>query len=185
MRTSLFASIIMISLFLVGNVMESHAGEAYLKIPDIPGESVAKGREGQLRVLNYSWGGEKTSGMTSMKGRTRAQSSQLKNLTIHMTIDQSFPKLAFALAAGRNLGEVTLEEVHPQTRKPIFEIKLRAARISSIELGSEEQGPALVTVSFLYDRIEWIFTKLDRRTGEDKGKVQGYWDLKTNTGNQS
>jgi len=184
MRTSLFANIIMISLFLVGNVMEGHAGEAYMKIPDIPGESSAKGYDDQLRVLNYSWGGEKTSNTPTGKGRRIPQSGQLKNLTIHMIIDQSFPKLAFALAAGRNLGEVTLKEVHPQTREPIFEIKLRAASVSSIELGSEAEGPALVTVGFLYDRIEWIYTKLDSRTGQKKGTVQGYWDLKTNTGNQ-
>jgi type VI secretion system Hcp family effector len=162
----------MISLFLVGNVMEGYAGEAYLKIPDIRGESVAKGREGQLRVLQYSWGGEKPSDATTGKSRRRSQSGQLKNLTIHMTMDQSFPKLAFALAAGRNLGEVTLEEVHPQTREPIFEIKLRAARISSLELGSEEQGPALVTVGFLYDRIEWIYSKVDRRTGQKKAQYR-------------
>jgi type VI protein secretion system component Hcp len=185
MRTSLFASIIMISLFLVGNVMDGHAAEAYLKIPTIKGGAVTKNHKESLRLSTYSWGGEKPSSMTSKAGRMVKQFSQLKNLTITMIRDQSFPRLAYALAAGANLGDVTLKEVHPKTRITTFEINLRAVSVSSIELAGDGEGPALVTVSFLYDEIQWTYTKVDPRTGKRAGKVQAFWDLKSNKGAQN
>jgi type VI protein secretion system component Hcp len=182
MRTFLFASIMMSSLFLVGNVMESHAGEAYLKIEARDKSISGPGKYG-LKLLSYEWGGgHLVSEGSSKGGALPATRPDFKNLVISMYIDKSFPKMAVASAKGQFFKTVTLTEIHPQTKQPILTILLNDATASSISLGSVETEAPTVSVEFAYGRIEWTYHDIDQRTGKPKGSVKGYWDLRANKG---
>ena len=186
MRSTFIAAIIA-GMFMVGFVATSHAGEAYLRLEQIPGGSIEPRHTGWLKLQSYSWGAENGGSsararMSSGGGRQPSR-PDWKTLSITMQLDGSFPKMAVALGKGQYLPEAEIHEIYPTgDRMPFFKIKLTDVFVESVELSSDRNGAPVVNASFAYNRIEWTFTVRSSKTGRKGGDIQGHWDLKSNQG---
>ena len=182
MRTTVIATII-IGIFLMGNVTNSYAGDAYLQIKEIPGGVMEARHVGWLKIQSYSWGGSNPTSGSSGGARSAARAA-LTPLNLNMQLDGSFPKLALFMANGQQLPVVVLEELYPGTKgikQPLLEIKLTNVKVVGIELGSTEEEAPIVSFGLDYGKIEWTYTVVDPR-GKVKGDIKSEWDRMKNSG---
>ena len=181
MRRTVIATIIM-GIFLMGNVTNSHAGETYLFVEGVPGEAMESKHRGWLKINSFSWDGARSQSIGSKGGSRTLPRANLKSLNVAMNLDGSFPKLALALALGRTISKVILEEVHPKTKQPIFKITLDNVIVSHVGIGSSSKQVPTVTLNFDYGRIQWNYTVQDQRTGKTKGDIRAQWDVRSQKG---
>lgn len=154
---------------LVGLLVLAHAPAAsaagYLKIGDIKGESTAKGHEGEIEILSWSFGTSPAgTGPSTAAGRSAAGSDQSagqptgkrqhKPITITKSVDKATPMLAQASRSGTILPEVTLYvQERAGATEPYMKIELKNVYITSYQTSGSGDRPT-ETLSLNYERIK-------------------------------
>lgn len=146
----------------------SFAVDMFLKIPQIPGESVDKSHKNEIDVTSWSWG---LSGAGTTKKVTSGACVQGVNVT-HLA-DAATPGLMMAVTMGQVLGPVTLT-----VRKPgvypleYITIVMQDVMVTSVSNGGASGSGAEVYESFSMDFSSAVFTYVkqnaDGTAGESK-----------------
>lgn len=158
MKTSRFLLLAVSILMAAGLASANAAGELFLKLDNVLGESREPGHVGEIDVLSFSFGASQT-GVREAGGRASARRSSLSPIAIVKQVDKSSPKLFLACATGVHFKDAVLT-ISTGGDKP-FEylvITMSDVLISSYQVGtSEGAGPATESISFSYSKIEYRY----------------------------
>jgi len=157
----------------------SFAEGIFLEVDGVEGESTAMGYEGWVDVTDFFSSVSRTRGF----GRRRA-APVWEDLIVAKELDRSSVKLAEAITKGNLFDEVVL--VYNKAERGgdwlSYEYRLKEALVTSyhIDGAAGEQSPS-ESVSFSFNRIDWIYTKFGP-DGLKEGKVEAWWDLEKGYG---
>ncbi|MDA0349637.1 MAG: type VI secretion system tube protein Hcp [Verrucomicrobia bacterium] len=112
---------------------EVFAEGMFLQLPDVEGESNAKGREGWIDLVSIS------SGISRSRGGYLTLPPLLGDVVVTKYLDKSSPKLAEALSNGRLFDDVVVEtnQVLPGDRYSNFQYRLNGAIVTAYRLASD------------------------------------------------
>jgi type VI secretion system secreted protein Hcp len=157
------------------------AGDMFIKIEDIEGESADEKHKGDIEVLAWSWGESQTGSMSSGGGGGTGKVS-MQDVSITKWVDKASPKLLNNCASGKHIKKAVLT-VRKAGEKPLEYIKmtLEDLLISSISVGGsqgEERLTENVTLNFSVIHYDYTPQNPDGGPGT---MVPFGWDLKKNT----
>ena len=157
------------------------AFDAFIKLDGIEGESSDSKHNGWIEMTNCDMEIHQTISTTaSSAGGAGAERADFSDLSFTKLLDKSSPKLALACADGTHFNTIAIELCRSGAEKIKFmEIKLTNSFISSLALSAGGDFPS-ETVTLNYGKIEWKYTRQNRRGGIAAGNVAAGWDLQRN-----
>jgi len=160
------------------------AGDCFLKIDGIPGESTDEKHKDWIELMSYSHGvsqmagGDRSTGGAASGGRCDHQ-----DLSIVKTLDKASPTLDLFCCNGTHIKNVVVELCRATGKKEKYmEYKMEDVIISSVSIGGGGGGIPTESVSFNYGKMTWNYIQTDHQTGAAKGNVQKYWSVIENKG---
>ena len=160
------------------------AGDCFLKIDGIKGESTDDKHKEWIEVMSYSSGvsqpgaGDRSSGGAASSGRCSHQ-----DFSIVKSLDTTSPTLDLKCCDGSHIAKVAVELCRATgSKEKYMEYKMEDVIISSVSVGGGGGGLPTESVTFNYGKLTWNYIQTDHKTGEVKGNVEKYWDLIENKG---
>ena len=150
------------------------AGDLFIKIGDIEGESTTDGHPGEIELLSWSWGATQAGSTQSISGST-AGKVNMQDLTFSKLVDSSTPNLIKAVASGQSYPLATLiaEKSAGSGKKPVqyIKIKLKNVLISSYSVGGAGGSDTTTeTVTLNFGAVETTYTGMTSDGGPGKSK---------------
>ncbi len=146
--------VLLAALALLVGMSFAAAVDYYLKIEGIPGESTARGFEGQIEVQSWSWGETQTGAMRGREGTILADAARPQPFIITKRIDKASPLLAKALASGQHFPSATITLCRAGGEKqPYMRYVLHDCMITSIKPVAGDVP--MEQISFNYTKVEW------------------------------
>jgi len=155
------------------------AGDCFLKIDGIPGESTDDKHKDWIEVMSYS------SGVAQMAAgeRSTGGGASHQDISIVKGMDKASPTLNLFCCQGKHIPKVTIELCRAAGNKEKYmEYKMEDVIISSVSVGGGGGGLPTESVTFNYGKLTWNYIQTDHKTGEAKGNVEKYWSLIDNKG---
>ena len=146
---------------------------AYMKIPDIPGESQAVGHEDEIEVNGLYWDIEREHGGPG-RPLGRVESGPLAVLKV---VDKATPKLAEAVATGRAFDEIVLTVTRNGPAGPFdyYTMTMERCVLTAVELVNDGLQDPLELIreraEIVYQRVTITYV-VQGETGEAEGKVE-------------
>ncbi len=131
------------------------AFSAYLKIPDIEGESKRSEHENEIVISSFSWGVSR-SAFRNSGGQRESGLPEVQSISVSKDYDASSPYLALACIKGKNLGEVvmTLRKDAGDDFIDYLTITLTNTLVESYQTGGGGGGNPVDSLSFSFDSIK-------------------------------
>lgn len=128
---------------------------AYLKIPDIEGESKRAGYENEIVISSFSWGVAR-SAFRNSGGQRESGLPEVQSISISKDFDASSPYLALACIKAKNLGELvlTLSKDAGDESVAYLTITLTNTIVESYQTGGGGGGNPVDSLSFSFDSIK-------------------------------
>ena len=118
------------------------AVDYFLKLADVPGESVAQNHSGEIQVLSWSWGGTQTSTVSATTGSGAGKVS-LSDLNLMIEFDSSSAKLLKGLTQGAHYATATLAAVKSGAANSNYmTLDLTEVFIASLQLSASSEVPS-------------------------------------------
>ena len=163
------------------STLAAHAGNIYLNLGDIPGESTSKTHKDEIEVLAFNF--EITSPAPTGGGGGVGKPI-LSDISIVKRIDRASPKLAQTLVTGLHLksAKLSVEGIAvDQSSLDYYTIDLEDVVITSVAVSGNETDPRPTEVIKLnFNKVTWTYTLLDAR-GVVKETTVGSYNKKTST----
>ena len=159
--------------------------DAFLKLDTLAGESTDEGHVGWIEILSFSQGvSQSVSGSVSGTGARSAERCDHSDMSIMKQMDATTPDLLLKCSNGDHLDTATLQLHRATANKQLYmEWAMEDVLITSVQAsGSQGGGFPMESVSLNYAKVTWTYHKTDPETGDDKGVVAKWWDLKLNKG---
>ena len=160
------------------------AGDSFLKIDGIPGESTDDKHKEWIEIMSYSSGvaqmaaGDRSTGGAATGGRCSHQ-----DFSIVKGMDKASPTINLFCCNGKHIPNVVIELCRATENKEKFmEYKMEDVIISSVSIGGGGGGLPTESVTFNYGKMTWNYIQTDHKTGEVKGNVEKFWSLIDNKG---
>jgi type VI secretion system secreted protein Hcp len=160
------------------------AGDCFLKIDGIPGESTDDKHKDWIEVMSYSSGvsqmgsGDRSTGGAATGGRCDHQ-----DFSIVKALDKASPTLDSKCCDGSHIKKVAFELcLATGNKEKYMEYIMEDVIVSSVSVGGGGGGLPTESVTFNYGKITWNYIQTDHQTGEVKGNVEKYWSLIQNKG---
>lgn len=155
--------------------------DAFLKIGDIKGESVAKGYEDSIDVLAWSWG-INNSGSVGKGGGGGAGKADFQALNVTKYVDKASPNLIQKLAAGKHFDKASLHVCKSGDGKQEYlTIEFEEVLVENVSVGGAEGDERLVeNISLIFAKMKYKY-KPQKSDGSLGGEVQAGWDISTNS----
>jgi type VI secretion system secreted protein Hcp len=161
------------------------AGDSFLKIDGIPGESTDEKHKDWIEIMSYSSGvaqmgaGDRSTGGAATGGRCSHQ-----DISIVKSMDKATPTLNLYCCNGKHIPNVVIELCRATEKKTKYmEYKMEDVMISSVSVGGAGgMGLPTESVTFNYGKLTWNYIQTDHKTGEVKGNVEKFWSLIDNKG---
>jgi type VI secretion system secreted protein Hcp len=157
------------------------AVDAFLKIGDLKGESVAKGFEGQIELLSWSWGMSQ-SGTTHRGTGGGAGKVNVQDLSIAKYVDTSSPNLVLACCNGKHFPEAVLT-LRKAGEKPLdyLIIKMTDVIITSVS-SSGSGGDELIveSASLNFAKFTYAYQAQDKSGAKSGGAIEVQYDIAAN-----
>jgi type VI secretion system secreted protein Hcp len=157
------------------------AVDYFLKIDGIAGESTARGHEGEIEVLSFSWG-ESQTGIAAAGGGAGAGKVSMQDFHFSMRTSKASPLLLKACATGQHIkNAVLVARRGGESPQQFLKYTLTDVLVSSYNLGGFPPSD-----SAPFDKVNFDFAKVEveyRRQLADGSvvpAVQAGWDVKTN-----
>ena len=157
------------------------AVDAFLKIGDLKGESIAKGFEGQIELLSWSWGMSQ-SGTTHRGTGGGAGKVNVQDLSIAKYVDTSSPNLVLACCNGKHFPEAVLT-LRKAGEKPLnyLVIKLSEVIITSVSAGGSGGDEQIVeSVSLNFAKFSYAYQAQDKAGAKSGGAIEVEYDIAAN-----
>lgn len=134
------------------------AGDYFLGLTGIKGESSVAGLKDQVPVLNFSFGLAVTSSPSGGVGDIGTLSREFSDLSLSKILDRTSPTLLLNCAGGAEIPSAVLSAVETVsgTNRIYFQIELSNVRISSVSTsgGSGERPVETLTFRLQFDSLE-------------------------------
>lgn len=160
------------------------AGDCFLKIDGVPGESTDAKHKEWIEITSYSSSvaqmaaGERSTGGAATGGRCSHQ-----DISIVKGMDKASPTLNLLCCQGKHIPNVVIELCRATGNKEKYmEYKMEDVIISSVGVGGGGGGLPTESVTFNYGKLTWNYIQTDHKTGEAKGNVEKFWSLIDNKG---
>ncbi len=160
------------------------AGDVFLQINGIPGESTDDKHKEWIEVLSYSSGvSQSGAGNRSTGGAATGGRCDHHDFSITKTLDKATPTLNAYCSSGNHIDKITLELCRATgDKQPYMIYKLVDTIISSVVIGGGSSGIPTESVTFNYGAIYWTYIETDHQTGKKKGEIKKFWNLIHNKG---
>ena len=155
---------------------------AFLKIPDIPGESQAAEHEDEIDILGVAWGIERN-GVRRGTRRSRGR-SVTDPMTVQKRFDKASPYIALAVHQGKVFDEIvfSVRKQSGDAHLDYLVITMTNCQITDYEMahidGETPEQEIREQVEIVYEKIEVLYTE----TGSD-GSVEGEHEVAIDTVN--
>jgi type VI secretion system secreted protein Hcp len=153
------------------------AGDIFLKIDGIEGESKTKGQEKQIEIMSYSWGGSNPPNI-STNGGLASGKPNVQDLSLVAAMSKASPNLFKAMCEGKHIKKVELFiRKTGEGGKVYLTYTLTDCMISSVQQSHSEGSNQNPTESFsiAYAKIEVEYKPQDEKGALGAG-VKGGWD---------
>ena len=155
--------------------------DIFLRIRDIPGESLSDQHRGEIDVLSFSLGA--SNNRIVANGTIASGKVQFSDIKIIKHVDKSSPKLFNCCSTGKHIQQGTLSVY--RAGKGMVQLEqfiLSDMMISSVRQYMNEDGTLLEEVDLSFSRIEMVYTQQDPSTGLPGAQTKMWYDLKQNKG---
>jgi type VI secretion system secreted protein Hcp len=147
------------ALLLASPVAE--AGDIFLKIAGIPGESRDMFYKDQIEVLSWSWGVSQQRTGPSAGGTVAPGKVSLQDLSFTRRVDKASPALFLRCATGEMIPQVTFMFPHPEVpSQSYYVVTLHDVTVTSIQ-GERPQPADGVSGGIVTERVSLNFTKIE------------------------
>jgi type VI secretion system secreted protein Hcp len=141
------------------------AGDLFIKLGDIKGESKADGHVGEIEIMSWSWGATQSGSTRGISGST-AGKVNVQDLTFTKLVCTSTPNILNAVCVGSAfpLALLTCEKSAGNGKKPVqyLKIKLASAMVSSYSCGGSGGSDTHVeTVTINFSAVETTYTPMN------------------------
>jgi len=154
------------------------AVDFFLKLADIPGESVDSKHPNEITVMSFSWGASQTTSVSGTGGSGAGKAS-LADLSIMKNYDVASAPMYKALLLGTHIPTGVLTAVKSGgDGSPFLTISLKEVFVTSVQISGSSEIP-MESVSFSYNEIETQYAQQDE-TGKLNVKAAITYNLKQN-----
>jgi type VI secretion system secreted protein Hcp len=157
------------------------AGDIFLKLDGIEGESEDSKHKNEIQVETYSWS---VSNATSFAHGGGGGVGKAQHADVHFTkkVDKSSPKLALACASGEHIKSAVFTfRKAGKDQQEHHKVTLSDVMVSSVSHQDHSAGGDLAheSVSLAYGKIETEY-KPQKSDGTLGGGIQHGWNIKEN-----
>lgn len=161
------------------------AGNMFLKLDGVEGESQVEGHIDEIDVLSWSWGLSQ-SGTTHLGSGGGSGKVNVQDVSFTKMVDKASPTLVKFCANGKHIAKGKLS-VNKMGETPLeyLVVELEEIIVSSVSTGGaqgEDRISENVTLNFA--KFKEIYT-LQEGTGGSGKKVYGGWDIAGNKDNSA
>jgi type VI secretion system secreted protein Hcp len=155
------------------------AANYFLKFtPEIKGESLQKGYEGQIEILSFSWGVSQAGGYSYGSGGTSAKAN-VQDLSVSFRMCPASPELMQDCASGKHLDTAVLTCLEAGTTpQKYLEITLTDVVISSYQTGGSGDDKPIESMTLNFAQIKKEYFKQDDK-GIATSAGTGTWNQQT------
>lgn len=157
------------------------AGDIFLKLDGIEGESTDDAHKGEIELLSWSWGVDQPVGPRSTGGSATTGKANHSDVIVTKLYDSSSPDLALKACTGATIKEVVLTQRQADADAAIEAIKfiLTNVVISSVAIAGNGAEVPTEQISLNYGGITWEYN-LTASAGGTKGTKSHGYDVETN-----
>lgn len=156
--------------------------DAYLKMPDVEGESTATDHTGEIELLSFNVGISMNVGPRSTAGSAATEKAMPSEFSVTKNVDKSSPKLLQSCAQGAQFKEcfISVNKTDGQGGQIEYvRYKLGDVIVSNISQ-SGNTGLPMESISLNYASIQIDYFQTDPSTAGAQGSLTGGWDFGTN-----
>lgn len=151
--------------------------DAFLKIPEIPGESFDAEHRDSIEISSYHFGAHQSiSTSASTAGGATAGRVMLSHFTFSKVLDKASNKLFEASCNGTDIPNATLT-IHGAggDKLKYYEVILEQVIVADYtQLAGD--GELVETVQLNYGKIKTVYTQQKRSDGKGGGNIAAGWD---------
>ncbi len=158
------------------------AGDMFLKIGDIDGESKDAKFAKWVEIDSWSWS-EHQSGSSGRGGGAGVGKINMSDFSFNKVLDKASPKLLLYCAQGKHIPQVEfVARKAGGKQEPYLKMKLKDVLVSNYQTGSGG-GDTLPSeaISLNFSKIEWEYFAQDEK-GQTKSAGKAWWDQTKNEG---
>jgi type VI secretion system secreted protein Hcp len=149
--------------------LTNNAGETFLKIDSIAGESTDKQYKGDINIESFSLGAQASIGSAS--SGAGAGKATIQSFTITKALDKSSPQLLQDAVAGTRIPEAELFFAHrgKSSEQTYLKFDFSNLVVSSISDGQTSNGAPTEQVTFAFQKLEESFVGQGGKGSESVG----------------
>ena len=131
----------------------------FLKLDGIDGASTTSGHKGEIDILSWSWGVERSGGGASGSGAASGK-ARFEDFHFVARIDKASPALFVVCATGQHMKTAQLQGTRAGKGKAneFLTYKLSDVSVTEMEQGDADTGAPIAQFSLDYKKIEMTFT---------------------------
>lgn len=176
LKSLVLASLLAVGLLLVAPVYSA----VFVKIPDIMGESMSPGHEGEIDIVRWTWGALVKIDIRNNPTRPPKIGKSIGSMEMNLTkeVDSTSADLFLACANGKHYPIVEITMVKSTTNEDIYRLILTDVRITSYNVGGsggEDRLTEEVTLNFEEVQATYLPQKADGSNGTPQ---ELGWDVK-------
>jgi len=155
------------------------AGDYFLKIDGIEGETKQKGHEKEIEILSFSFG-ETNQGTFSASGGGGAGKVSMQDFHFMIQVDKASPKLFLACANGQHIKSARLTcRKAGETQQEFYKVNFSDLLVSSYQTSGSAGGDIVPTdaISLNFAKIEIEYAE-QGADGKLAASVKTGYDLK-------
>jgi len=154
------------------------AGDIFLKLKDVDGESTKDGHDKEIEIESFSWG---ESNPTSFAQGGGGGVGKVSIQDVHFTkaIDKASGNLAQFCASGKHLGEALFTFRKAGDKPQVFlKVTLTDVMISSFQISDSSGGSTLPheSVSLAYGKVQFQYFA-QKKDGSMEPEQKYGWDI--------
>src|SRR3954469_5475343 len=149
---------ILLLIALLIFALPTRAGDIFLKLTDIPGESTDAAHKDEIEIFSYSFGMSNAATVTG--GGAGTGKAVFQNISVTKRFDKSSPAMMLYCAQGKHIQEAVITLRKTGADKPVdyLRITLNDVLVSSISSGGVAGGDVPTeSVTFNYGRIKFEY----------------------------